>query len=37
MISKNRFSGEPDYFQRQGSRSVFLLQTNFVADAITCR
>ena len=31
---KNRFSGEPDYFAAKGEQIGFLLQTNFVADAI---
>ena len=31
---KNRFSGEPDYFTSKGEQVGFLLQTNFVADAI---
>ncbi|HTH95939.1 MAG TPA: cupin domain-containing protein [Stellaceae bacterium] len=31
---KNRFSGEPDYFANKGEQNGFLLQTNFVADAI---
>jgi len=31
---KNRFSGEPDYFSAKGEQIGFLLQTNFVADAI---
>ncbi len=30
----NRFSGEPDYFTAKGEQVGFLLQTNFVADAI---
>src|SRR6266513_3094198 len=31
---KNRFSGEPDYFSAKGEQIGFLLNTNFVADAI---
>jgi oxalate decarboxylase/phosphoglucose isomerase-like protein (cupin superfamily) len=31
---KNRFSGEADYFTSKGEQIGFLLQTNFVADAI---
>ncbi len=31
---KNRFNGEPDYFSAKGEQRGFLLQTNFVADAI---
>ena len=31
---KNRFNGEPDYFSAKGEQHGFLLQTNFVADAI---
>jgi oxalate decarboxylase/phosphoglucose isomerase-like protein (cupin superfamily) len=31
---QNRFSGEPDYFSAKGEQIGFLLQTNFVADAI---
>ena len=31
---KSRFSGEPDYFSAKGEQIGFLLQTNFVADAI---
>src|SRR4030095_2977977 len=31
---KNRFSGEPDYYSAKGEQVGFLLQTNFVADAI---
>src|SRR5262249_5880687 len=31
---KNRFSGEPDYYSGKGEQVGFLLQTNFVADAI---
>jgi oxalate decarboxylase/phosphoglucose isomerase-like protein (cupin superfamily) len=31
---KSRFSGEPDYFSAKGEQVGFLLQTNFVADAI---
>jgi oxalate decarboxylase/phosphoglucose isomerase-like protein (cupin superfamily) len=30
----NRFSGEPDYFSAQGELSGFVLQTNFIPDAI---
>ena len=31
---KNRFSGEADYFSAKGEQVGFLLQTNFVADAV---
>ena len=31
---KSRFSGEPDYFAPKGDLSGFLLETNFVADAV---
>src|SRR6201982_1961949 len=31
---KNRFNGEPDYFSAKGEQDGFLLQTNFVADAV---
>lgn len=31
---KNRFSGEPDYFDNKGEQKGLLLDTNFVADAI---
>lgn len=31
---KNRFSGEPDYFAAKGEQTGFLLQTNFVPDAV---
>ena len=31
---KNRFSGEPDYFDNKGEQKGLLLETNFVADAI---
>ena len=31
---KNRFNGEPDYFAAKNEQEGFLLQTNFVADAI---
>jgi len=31
---KSRFSGEPDYFSPRDVRSGFLLETNFVADAV---
>jgi oxalate decarboxylase/phosphoglucose isomerase-like protein (cupin superfamily) len=31
---KNRFSGEPDYYSGKGEQVGFLLQTNFVADAV---
>ena len=31
---KKRFSGEPDYFSTKGEQSGFLLQTNFVPDAV---
>ena len=30
----NRFSGEPDYFSAKGEQIGFLLQTNFVPDAV---
>jgi oxalate decarboxylase/phosphoglucose isomerase-like protein (cupin superfamily) len=30
----SRFSGEPDYFAPKGDLSGFLLETNFVADAV---
>ncbi|HEY7664395.1 MAG TPA: hypothetical protein VH934_14855 [Xanthobacteraceae bacterium] len=30
----NRFSGEPDYFSAKGEQNGFLLQTNFVPDAV---
>lgn len=32
---KSRFSGEPDYFAPRDTRAGFLLETNFVADAVT--
>jgi len=32
---KSRFSGEPDYFAPRDARSGYLLETNFVADAVT--
>jgi oxalate decarboxylase/phosphoglucose isomerase-like protein (cupin superfamily) len=32
---KNRFNGEPDYFANSGEQKGLLLDTNFVADAIT--
>src|ERR1700751_4769609 len=32
---KNRFNGEPDYFSAKGEQKALLLQTSFVADAIT--
>jgi len=32
---KNRFSGEPDYFSNKGEQKGLLLQTNFVADAVS--
>jgi oxalate decarboxylase/phosphoglucose isomerase-like protein (cupin superfamily) len=31
---KNRFSGEADYYSAKGEQVGFLLQTNFVADAV---
>jgi oxalate decarboxylase/phosphoglucose isomerase-like protein (cupin superfamily) len=31
---KDRFAGEPDYFAAKGEQKGFLLQTNFVADAV---
>lgn len=31
---KSRFSGEPDYFARRNELSGYLLETNFVADAV---
>ncbi len=31
---KNRFSGEPDYFDNKGEQKGLLLETNFVADAV---
>ncbi len=31
---KERFAGEPDYFSAKGEQKGFLLQTNFVADAV---
>jgi oxalate decarboxylase/phosphoglucose isomerase-like protein (cupin superfamily) len=31
---KNRFSGEGDYFSAKGEQAGFLLQTNFVPDAV---
>jgi oxalate decarboxylase/phosphoglucose isomerase-like protein (cupin superfamily) len=31
---KNRFSGEPNYFDNKGEQKGLLLDTNFVADAI---
>lgn len=31
---KNRFSGEPDYFDNKGEQKGLLLETNFVSDAI---
>jgi oxalate decarboxylase/phosphoglucose isomerase-like protein (cupin superfamily) len=31
---KKRFSGEPDYFAAKGEQKGFLLQTNFVPDAV---
>jgi oxalate decarboxylase/phosphoglucose isomerase-like protein (cupin superfamily) len=31
---KDRFAGEPDYFSAKGEQKGFLLQTNFVADAV---
>lgn len=31
---KNRFSGEPDYFDNKGEQKGLLLDTNFVADSI---
>ena len=30
----NRFSGEADYYSAKGEQTGFLLQTNFVADAV---
>ncbi len=30
----NRFSGEPDYFSAHGEQIGFLLQTNFIPDAV---
>jgi oxalate decarboxylase/phosphoglucose isomerase-like protein (cupin superfamily) len=32
---KSRFSGEPDYFANKGEQKGLLLETNFVADAIS--
>ncbi len=32
---KNRFAGEPDYFANRGEQTGLLLQTNFVADAVS--
>jgi oxalate decarboxylase/phosphoglucose isomerase-like protein (cupin superfamily) len=32
---KNRFAGEPDYFSNKGEQKGLLLQTNFVADAVS--
>jgi oxalate decarboxylase/phosphoglucose isomerase-like protein (cupin superfamily) len=32
---KSRFSGEPDYFAPRDTRAGFLLETNFVADAVS--
>jgi len=31
---KNRFAGEPDYFSNKNEQKGFLLETNFVADAV---
>ena len=31
---KGRFNGEPDYFSAKGEQKGFLLQTNFVPDAV---
>jgi oxalate decarboxylase/phosphoglucose isomerase-like protein (cupin superfamily) len=31
---KDRFNGEPDYFSAKGEQKGFLLQTNFVSDAV---
>jgi oxalate decarboxylase/phosphoglucose isomerase-like protein (cupin superfamily) len=31
---KNRFAGEPDYFSAKGEQKGFLLETNFVPDAV---
>jgi len=31
---KERFAGEPDYFYAKGEQKGFLLQTNFVSDAV---
>jgi oxalate decarboxylase/phosphoglucose isomerase-like protein (cupin superfamily) len=31
---RKRFSGEPDYFSTKGEQNGFLLQTNFVPDAV---
>jgi hypothetical protein len=31
---KQRFSGEPDYFDNKGEQKGLLLETNFVADAV---
>ena len=31
----NRFSGEPDYFSNKGEQKGLLLETNFVADAVS--
>lgn len=31
---KNRFSGEPDYFSAHGEQKGFLLETNFIPDAV---
>src|SRR6201989_3495021 len=32
---KNRFNGEPDYFANKGEQKGLLLETNFVADAVS--
>ncbi len=32
---KSRFNGEPDYFANHGEQKGLLLQTNFVADAVS--
>jgi oxalate decarboxylase/phosphoglucose isomerase-like protein (cupin superfamily) len=32
---KNRFAGEPDYFSPKGEQKGLLLETNFVADAVS--
>jgi oxalate decarboxylase/phosphoglucose isomerase-like protein (cupin superfamily) len=32
---KHRFSGEPDYFSPKGEQKGLLLETNFVADAVS--
>jgi hypothetical protein len=32
---KNRFNGEPDYFANRGTQKGLLLETNFVADAVS--